>query len=171
VTLVLHETGLRVASILRHHNLARVLLGAIVVIVTGSWLVLLNERGVAGSNIESFPQALWWAVVTVTTVGYGDKFPVTTGGRIVASVLMLVGIGLIGTLTATVASVFVKEHTDDARDAVARGHADLTEQIALIGDMVKDIERRLGATAAEEAALEADAEQIAQSEESADGVT
>jgi voltage-gated potassium channel len=62
-----------------------------------------------GSNIHGFADALWWAVVTVTTVGYGDKFPVTAAGRGVAVVLMLVGIGLIGVLTATVSSFFVSE--------------------------------------------------------------
>ena len=59
--------------------------------------------------------------MTVTTVGYGDKFPVTAGGRGVAVVLMIVGIGLIGVLTATVASYFVEQSNDeDTADVVAR---------------------------------------------------
>lgn len=51
--------------------------------------------------------ALWWAYVTITTVGYGDKFPVTTEGRLIASILMTAGVGLFGTFTAYVASWFV----------------------------------------------------------------
>ncbi len=71
------------------------------------------------------PTSLWWAVVTVTTVGYGDRFPVTGGGRAVAVILMLVGIGLIGILTATVASFFVQEHTDANKAQLQAAHEDL----------------------------------------------
>jgi len=83
--------------------------------MAGAWLVLLFEENAKDSNIHNYPDALWWAIVTVTTVGYGDRYPSTTGGRVVAGVLMLVGIGLIGVLTATVASLFIKEHTDANR--------------------------------------------------------
>ena len=99
-------------AILKHHSLFRVLIAATATLFVGAWLVLLFEENTKGSNIHSYPDALWWAIVTVTTVGYGDRYPTTEGGRAVAVVLMLVGIGLIGVLTATVASVFVKEHTD-----------------------------------------------------------
>lgn len=169
VTLVVHEMALRVLAILRHHNLARVILGAVVIIATGAWLVMLYEQNVPDATIKNYPGALWWAIVTVTTVGYGDKYPLTAGGRIVASVLMLVGIGLIGTLTATVASVFVKEHTDDTRAAVAKGHEDLRVQIDLIRDSLRDIELRLGATATDEDALVAEAETEAAAEEGTEG--
>ena len=67
------------------------------------------EQRAPGATIHNYGDALWWALVTVTTVGYGDKFPLTAGGRGVAVVLMLTGIGLIGALTATVASFFVDE--------------------------------------------------------------
>lgn len=164
VTLIVHEGALRLRAILRHHSLFRVLLGALGVVLLGAWLVMLFERDATGSNIHDYPDALWWAVVTVTTVGYGDRFPVTEGGRAVAVVLMLVGIGLIGTLTATVASIFVKEHTDASTAEVKKGHADLTLQIALISDTLADIERRLGATDADEQRLVAEAEQQAADE-------
>jgi voltage-gated potassium channel len=88
-------------------------------------------------------------------VGYGDRFPITEGGRIVAVVLMLVGIGLIGVLTATVASVFIKEHTDANREEYKKGHADLGQQLFVISNRLADVERRLGATAAEVAAVDA----------------
>ncbi|MGH9046578.1 MAG: potassium channel family protein, partial [Acidimicrobiales bacterium] len=87
--------------------------------------------------------------VTVTTVGYGDRYPVTGGGRTVAVILMLVGIGLIGILTATVASVFIKEHTDASKDEIKKGHADLGQQLSEISGRLVDVERRLGASAEE----------------------
>jgi voltage-gated potassium channel len=57
---------------------------------------------------------MWWAIVTVTTVGYGDVYPKTVAGRIVGSLLMLVGIGFISLLTATFASTFVAADTEAA---------------------------------------------------------
>ena len=152
--LLLHEAELRVEAILRHHSLFRVLIAALATLILGAWLVLLFERNAKGSNIHNYADALWWAIVTVTTVGYGDRFPVTAGGRIVAVILMLVGIGLIGVLTATVASVFIKEHTDANRQEFKQGHADLGQQLSVIGDRLADVERRLGATPAEVAAVD-----------------
>ena len=88
-------------------------------------------------------------------MGYGDRFPVTGAGRTVAVILMLVGIGLIGVLTATVASVFVKEHTDANKEEIKKGHATLGQQLAVISGRLDDVERRLGATPAEMDALDA----------------
>lgn len=152
--LLFHEGALRVATILKHHGLFRVLIAAAGTLFIGAWLVLLFEEKAKGSNIHNYPDALWWALVTVTTVGYGDRFPVTGGGRTVAVILMLVGIGLIGVLTATVASVFIKEHTDATKEEFKKGHADLGQQLALICDRLADIDRRLGATPAEMAAVD-----------------
>ena len=70
----------------------------------GTLAVLDAERDAPGANITTAGDALWWATTTVTTVGYGDLFPVTTAGRFVAVVLMVVGIGLVGSVTASIAS-------------------------------------------------------------------
>lgn len=70
----------------------------------GALAVLDAERDAEGANLTTFGDALWWASTTVTTVGYGDRFPVTLEGRLVAVVLMLVGIGLVGAVTAAVAT-------------------------------------------------------------------
>jgi voltage-gated potassium channel len=156
--LLLHEGTLRVSAILRHHSLFRVLIAAAGTLFVGAWLVLLFEENAKGSNIHSYPDALWWAIVTVTTVGYGDRYPTTEGGRAVAVVLMLVGIGLIGVLTATVASVFVKEHTDASREEYQRGHADLGQRLSVISERLADVERRLGASPADISAVDASAE-------------
>jgi voltage-gated potassium channel len=158
MSLLLHEGGLRVSAVLKHHSLFRVLIAAAGTLFIGAWLVLLFEKNAAGSNIHSYPNALWWAIVTVTTVGYGDRFPTTEGGRAVAVVLMLVGIGLIGVLTATVASVFVKEHTDANREEYQKGHADLGQRLSVISERLADIERRLGATPTDIAAVDAAAD-------------
>jgi voltage-gated potassium channel len=156
--LLVREGTLRVEAVLKHHSLFRVLIAAVGTLFVGAWLVLLFEENAKGSNIHSYPDALWWAIVTVTTVGYGDRYPTTEGGRAVAVVLMLVGIGLIGVLTATVASVFVKEHTDANRQEYQRGHADLGQRLSVISERLADVERRLGASPADIAAVDAAAD-------------
>ena len=155
MSLLIYEGELRAESILKHHSLFRVLIAAAGTLFLGAWAVLLFEEKAKGSNIHSYPDALWWAIVTVTTVGYGDRFPVSVGGRAVAVILMLVGIGLIGVLTATVASVFVKEHTDANKEEFRKGHADLGQRLSEISDRLADVERRLGATSLEVAAVDA----------------
>ncbi len=163
--LLIHEGELRVEAVLKHHSLFRVLIAATATLFLGAWLVLLFEENAQGSNIHDYPDALWWAIVTVTTVGYGDRFPTTGGGRAVAVVLMLVGIGLIGVLTATVASVFIKEHTDANKQELQKGHADIGLRLSVISDRLADVERRLGATPADIAAVDA----VADDESTANG--
>ncbi len=78
--------------------------------------ITISERNVDGSNIKSFEDGLWWAVTTVTTVGYGDRFPTTTEGRLLAVLLMLVGISLVGVITASVASWFVRISQEETKN-------------------------------------------------------
>lgn len=73
--------------------------------------VLLAEGGAPG-NIKTAEQALWWSLVTVTTVGYGDFFPVTIAGRVVAAATMIAGVGLFGALSGVVASVLLGSNTE-----------------------------------------------------------
>lgn len=74
----------------------------------GALAALDAEQDTAGANITTFGDALWWACATVTTVGYGDYYPVTLTGRVIAVVLMLIGIGLVGAVTGAVASWILK---------------------------------------------------------------
>jgi voltage-gated potassium channel len=92
--------GLRLArQALRHHRFHYVLVVALATVGLGALGLWIAEE-------RSFGDALWWAVVTATTVGYGDISPSTVEGRIIAVVLMLTGIGVIGIFTATVVSFF-----------------------------------------------------------------
>jgi voltage-gated potassium channel len=92
---------------------------AVVAVGLGSVAVLDVERGDPKANITTFGDALWWATSTVTTVGYGDRFPVTLEGRLIAFALMLVGISLVGVVTASVAAWLVAnvERPPDRADA------------------------------------------------------
>ena len=71
-----------------------------------SSIAILQVETDPNSNIKTAEDAIWWSYVTITTVGYGDKFPVTTEGRVIASFLMIAGVGLFGTFTAYIASWF-----------------------------------------------------------------
>lgn len=76
--------------------------------------ITLIERSEVNSNIKTFGDGFWWAITTVTTVGYGDRFPVTTEGRFLAVGLMIMGISLLGVISATIAATFVKMMQDDS---------------------------------------------------------
>jgi voltage-gated potassium channel len=135
VGIVLANALRRTKALFTHKSLHYVLLAVITIIFACSALVLSFEAHAKGSNIHNFGDALWWAVVTVTTVGYGDKYPVTGGGRGVAAILMFVGIGLIGVLTATVASFFVEQTADDDR-------SELLERLDRMESMLNELTGR-----------------------------
>jgi voltage-gated potassium channel len=100
--------GLReAAQSLRHRSFHYVALTAAVVLSVGAIGIFAVENG-HNSNIQSIGDAFWWAIVTTTTVGYGDVSPVTAEGRLIAVALMVVGIGFIGILTATITSFFIE---------------------------------------------------------------
>jgi voltage-gated potassium channel len=74
------------------------------ILYTAALSIYEAERYADGSNIQSFGDAVWWSIASVTTVGYGDKFPVTPDGRVIATFLMVIGIGLFSALTALLAA-------------------------------------------------------------------
>jgi voltage-gated potassium channel len=88
------------------------LLITVLLIFIGSISVLQVEQGLGGS-INTAEDSLWWAVTTMTTVGYGDKYPTSTEGRIIAAVLMFAGIGLFGVVSGFVASWFIAPSSKD----------------------------------------------------------
>ncbi|MDH6218740.1 potassium channel family protein [Streptomyces pseudovenezuelae] len=87
-----------------------------VVMAVGSYAVVAAEHGARGAQITSYPRALWWSIETATTVGYGDFYPVTPWGRVIGTVVMVVGITAYGMVTAALATWFV------GRDQKRRHH-------------------------------------------------
>lgn len=121
-----------------------VVVAVLVLVVVCAALILDMERGAEGANIHGFGDALWWAATTVTTVGYGDRFPVTAEGRLVAVLLMLGGIALLGVLTASLAAWFVRsfseveEAVEAETQAVSLGLAQITERLDRIEAALAD---------------------------------
>ena len=93
----------------------KVLIASIFVAYISAVQITITERAVEGSNIHNFGDGLWWAITTVTTVGYGDRYPTTTEGRFLAVALMFMGISLVGVITASVAAWFVKMGQEDSK--------------------------------------------------------
>ncbi len=100
----------------RMKTMQAVILSTMLLLWIGSVWVLSAEREVADSAINTFGDAIWWAFVTVTTVGYGDYAPVSVTGRLVAGGMMLLGIALIGVVTASVAAWFVSATSGDEEE-------------------------------------------------------
>lgn len=124
-----------VGTVTRHATRTRfavsVLLSSLLLIYLCSLAMYDAERGAEGGTVRNFGDALWWAAATVTTVGYGDQYPVTVRGRLVAVVLMTLGISLIGFITATTTSWFVdKLHTARGGAGTGRGDAHQSPDMA-----------------------------------------
>lgn len=89
----------------------------------GSVAVLYAEKGDPTANITTASDAIWWVYVTITTVGYGDQYPVTLNGRLVGMVVMLVGVGLFGVVTGFLANKFLPSGEESA----AKGATEIAE--------------------------------------------
>jgi voltage-gated potassium channel len=98
-----------------------------VTLVAGALMTVIDRK-----NYESLGSGLWWAAQTVTTVGYGDHVPDTIGGRLVAVLVMLLGIGVVAIVTAAITSTFV-----------ARAHLQVTAEEAEAAAQMRDIVQRL----------------------------
>jgi len=122
----------------RESTLAAAALLALILIIFSSTAILHFEVH-PDSNIHTAEDAIWWSVATITTVGYGDRYPVTTEGRAVATLLMLAGVGLFGTFSAALAAWFL----------IPEGQATNTEIAALraeIASLRDAVERSSSAT-------------------------
>ncbi|MPY98521.1 MAG: two pore domain potassium channel family protein [Actinophytocola sp.] len=119
-------------------TLPAIVIATALLVVIGALAVLDAERGAPNAEITNFGDAVWWSMVTVTTVGYGDIVPVTVIGRITTAGLMLVGISLIGAVTASVSAWFMSNmnsaESDNAQDDSAID-ARLSALEAQIGDI------------------------------------
>lgn len=134
--------GIReVRAVLRSRGLNYVLLIGVALVFIAAGLMREFESDAEGANVKSYADALWWAATTVTTVGYGDRFPVTAGGRGVAVFLMVTGIALFGVLTATIAAYFVEEKEPSQVD---RRLEEVTQRLVAIEAQLRSVQNRSG---------------------------
>jgi voltage-gated potassium channel len=133
-------------SIFQRGSFGRFALAAGLLFLNLTFVVYFFERRAPHGNIKTVGNALWWAVVTLTTVGYGDFYPVTWQGRLAAALLMFVGFAVLATVTAQISSSFI----DQAARARAKQSANPTQvsggdevSLQVIADRLSGIESQL----------------------------
>lgn len=97
-------------------SLALLMVLMIIMISASALFIFVAESQLPSSNIKTAEDAIWWALVTVSTVGYGDSYPITTGGRIVAGMLIVMGISLFGMISGYLASNFLSPYSKESND-------------------------------------------------------
>lgn len=98
---------------------------AVIVLEVSSIFILELESQSPEANIQGASDAMWWALVTMATVGYGDNFPVTTEGRLIAVIVMVVGVGIFTVLTSFLAQFFLRpRHGQDEEQEDKRGRGE-----------------------------------------------
>ena len=130
------------------------LMSGFTVLVVASILVLQAESKSPDANITTGGDAIWWGIVTITTVGYGDKFPVTAFGRAVAVGVMFAGVGIIGSLASILASVLVPsaaevaaaDDSDGPDVATTSPDPALRDEIVALRDEIAALRRSLPPT-------------------------
>ncbi|MGW7560363.1 potassium channel family protein [Streptomyces sp. NPDC054757] len=122
-----------------------------VVLLCGAWLVVRAEASAPRATITSFPLAVWWSIETATTVGYGDMYPVTAWGRVIACVVMFAGIALFGIVTAALATWFVSGAARSLRQlggtlkhAEHVGREDASAEVRALHERFDRLEQLLG---------------------------
>jgi voltage-gated potassium channel len=108
---------------------------AIVLLGLSSYFILVAELRHPDANITTAPDAIWWSLVSVTTVGYGDRYPVSQPGRVVAIFLMVGGIGLFSVLTSYLSSAFVGADDDDQENEIKEMRRELAEVKQLLDEL------------------------------------
>lgn len=116
---------------------------AALLVYIGALAMLDVEHGQPGALVENFGDAIWWALVTVTTVGYGDLYPVTTEGRIIAGGLMVVGISVLGAVTATAASWFIRTSEFEEDEIEGRDQRILAANQERLATKIDSLETKL----------------------------
>jgi len=117
--------------------------------------VLEAERSAPDASITTFGEAVWWTITTISTVGYGDRYPVTVEGRLVAATLMVAGIALLGVVTASIAAWFV-ENVRRAGEQVSEDVEEVSEDVEATRALLAEVLAELRAVSARLDALEHD---------------
>lgn len=112
VLVVAFEIGKDVSNLCKTRNVPYAIAIVVLAVATCGVLGYHFERHAKGANITDPGEGVWWALTTITTVGYGDRYPITWEGRFVATVLMVVGIAFTGIISAALVSVFLKKTSD-----------------------------------------------------------
>ena len=143
---LVHRVG---GNALRGRVLIFVLGSAALLIYAGALAVLDAEENAPGSNLTSFGDAVWWAMTTITTVGYGDHYPVTVLGRCVAAGLMIGGVAVLGVVTASVASWMVQSVAEETAAEIDSAEVPIREELRRLSAQVEHLTALLQASSSQ----------------------
>lgn len=128
-------------NVLTKHKLHYLLLVTLVLVVAGALIVQTVESTSSEASIRTVPDAIWWAVTTVTTVGYGDLYPVTPVDRGVAIVFMILGVGIFGLLAASMASFFIERRVEEETEPQLN---EILDRLKRIDESLREVDRVKG---------------------------
>ncbi|MBI1673016.1 MULTISPECIES: ion transporter [Shewanella] len=112
-------------------TLASLLVAMVTILTLASVIMLIVESGTEGANIQTAEQAIWWALVTISTVGYGDYYPVSTAGHIIGGVVIVSGVSFFGVISGYMASVFVAPDESERQERQDAHKAEIKSELEL----------------------------------------
>jgi voltage-gated potassium channel len=138
-TLALRKFGAKV----RHRVLVYVGTMAVFIWFIAGLAVTEAERGITGSNIQNISDGWWWSFMTMATVGFGDRFPVSAEGRLIGVIVVIAGLALLGTLTASIATWFINTSRKEEDEIIEAGEKRLLKEISALRRDVAELRKKL----------------------------
>jgi len=124
-------------------TLASLLVAMVTILTFASIIILLVESGTEGANIQTAEQAIWWALVTISTVGYGDYYPVSTAGHIVGGIVIVSGVSFFGVISGYMASVFVAPDETERQERQDAHKAEIKSELEVALSRMEESQRQM----------------------------
>ncbi|WP_297893016.1 ion transporter [Shewanella sp.] len=124
-------------------TLASLLVAMVTILTFASIIILLVESGTEGANIQTAEQAIWWALVTISTVGYGDYYPVSTAGHIVGGIVIVSGVSFFGVISGYMASVFVAPDETERQERQDAHKAEIKSELEIALSRMEESQRQM----------------------------
>ncbi|MEL4246180.1 ion transporter [Shewanella xiamenensis] len=124
-------------------TLASLLVAMVTILTFASIIILIVESGTEGANIQTAEQAIWWALVTISTVGYGDFYPVSTAGHIVGGIVIVSGVSFFGVISGYMASVFVAPDENERQERQDAHKAEIKSELELALARMEENQRQM----------------------------
>ena len=147
-------------------TLASLLVAMVTILTLASVIILIVESGTEGANIQTAEQAIWWALVTISTVGYGDYYPVTTAGHIIGGIVIVSGVSFFGVISGYMASVFVAPDETERQERQEAHKAEIKSELELALTRMEENQQKMEQNQAQMLAKIAELKQVIETKNS-----
>ncbi|MGI2070671.1 ion transporter [Shewanella baltica] len=147
-------------------TLASLLVAMVTILTLASVIILIVESGTEGANIQTAEQAIWWALVTISTVGYGDYYPVTTAGHIIGGIVIVSGVSFFGVISGYMASVFVAPDETERQERQEAHKAEIKSELELALARMEENQQKMEQNQAQMLAKIAELKQVIETKNS-----